>query len=79
MHYFSCPFSFCNHLEEEEGAGCFAFIVFLMSCYYKCSVALPHGALGWSTYVSVVFPDNTQFVCLFVVVCLLFVCCFVFA
>ena len=27
-------------------------------------MALPHGALGWSTNVSMVFPDNTQFVCL---------------
>ena len=27
-----CPFQFCNHLEEEEKAGCFAFIVLQMSC-----------------------------------------------
>ena len=40
--------SFCNHLNEEERAGCFVFIVFRMSCYCKCSVALPHGAGGWS-------------------------------
>ena len=26
----------------------FAFIVLQMYCYYKCSVALPHGAVGWS-------------------------------
>ena len=37
-----------NHLEEEEKAGCFAIIVLQMYCYYKCSVALPHGAVGWS-------------------------------
>ena len=43
-----CPFFFCNHLEEEEKAGCFAIIVLQMYCYYKCSVALPHGAVGWS-------------------------------
>ena len=30
-----CPFQFCNHLEEKERAGCFAFIVLLMSCYCK--------------------------------------------
>ena len=24
-----CPFKFCNHLEEEAKAGCFAFIVLL--------------------------------------------------
>ena len=28
------------------GAGCFAFIVLQMSCYCKCSVDLPHGAVG---------------------------------
>ena len=43
-----CPFLFCNHLEEEVKAGCFAIIVLQMYCYYKCSVALPHGAVGWS-------------------------------
>ena len=42
------PFWFCNHLEEEEKSGCFAIIAFQMYCYYKCSVALPRGALGWS-------------------------------
>ena len=26
----------------------FAFIVLRMSCYCKCSVTLPHGAVGWS-------------------------------
>ena len=28
-----CPFNVCNYLEEEEKAGCFAFIVLQMSCY----------------------------------------------
>ena len=41
-----CPFYFCNHLEEEERAGCFAFIVMRMSCYCECSVALPRDAVG---------------------------------
>ena len=41
-------FLFCNQLEKEERAGCFAFIVYQMSCYCKCSVTLPHDALGWS-------------------------------
>ena len=27
-----CPFWFCNHPDGEERAGCFALIVFLMSC-----------------------------------------------
>ena len=43
-----CPFLFCNHLEEEEKAGCFAINVLQMYGYYKCSVALHHGAVGWS-------------------------------
>ena len=37
-----------NHLEEEEKAGCFAIIVLQMYSYYKCSVALSHGAVDWS-------------------------------
>ena len=44
------------HLDEEERAGCFAFIVFWMSCYCICPVALPRGAMG----VIVVFPDHTH-------------------
>ena len=36
------------HLEDEERAGCFAFIVLQMSCYCKYHVTLPHGAVGWS-------------------------------
>ena len=47
MHYF-VSFPVCNHLDEEERAGCFAFIVLRMSGYCKCSVTFPHGALGWS-------------------------------
>ena len=43
-----CPFLFYNHLEEDERAGCFAFIVLRMSFYCKCSVNLPHSAVGWS-------------------------------
>ena len=39
---------FCNHLDEEEKAGCFALTAFLMSCDSRCSVALSHGAMGWS-------------------------------
>ena len=46
LSLFLCPFWFCNHLEEEEKAGCFAIIVLQMYCYFKCYVALPHGAVG---------------------------------
>ena len=45
---FLCPFYFCNHLEEKEKADCFAIFVLQMYCHYKCSVALPRGAVGWS-------------------------------
>ena len=47
MHDF-VSIQFCNHLEEEEETGCFAFIALQISCYCKCSVAIPHGAVGWS-------------------------------
>ena len=40
--------SFANHLEEEERTGCFAFTVLRISCYCKCHMALPDGAVGWS-------------------------------
>ena len=42
------PSYFCNHLEEEERAGSFAFIVLRVSCYCKCSVALPRDVVGLS-------------------------------
>ena len=52
----------CSHLEEEEKSGCFAIIVLQMNCYYKCSVALPDGAMGCSAvaYVIGIFPDHTH-------------------
>ena len=36
-----CPFKFGNYLEEEDRAGCFAFVVLLYI------VALPYGAVSW--------------------------------
>ena len=39
--------NFCNHFDGEDRDGCIALIVFLLSCGSQCSVALPHGALGW--------------------------------
>ena len=38
-----------SYLEEEELAGFFAIIVLQMYCYCTCPMALPHGAMGWST------------------------------
>ena len=42
-----CPANFSIILMER--AGCFALTVYLMmSCDSHCSVALPHGIMGWS-------------------------------
>ena len=40
--------SFCNHLAEEERAGCFTLIVILVSCGYQCSESLPRGDMRMS-------------------------------
>ena len=41
-----CLFQFCNHLDGEERAGCFALFVFLMS--RDCCEALSRDAMGMS-------------------------------
>ena len=66
MHYI-VSFLVFNHLEEEERAGCFAFVVIRMSCYCICSVVLPYGALGWSAVCDcgINFPDHTNLLLLF--------------
>ena len=46
MHYL-VSILVLNHLEKEEKACCFAFIVLQMSCYFPCSDALPRGAVVW--------------------------------
>ena len=51
---------FSYALQEEERAGCFIFIVLRTSGYCKCSVALSHGAMGWSAVCDSVFPDHTH-------------------
>ena len=40
--------SFANHVDGEEGAGCFTLFVFMLSCDDYCYVALPHGAVDSS-------------------------------
>ena len=45
-----CSLWFCYHLNEEERADCFAFIIFRMSSYFKCPVTLLHGAVDWDTF-----------------------------
>ena len=47
-----CPILFCNHLDEEERAGCFAVNVLLL-CLTAPLVGLQ--------FVIVVFPDHTHF------------------
>ena len=44
MHFFMSILGL-HFFEEEERVGCFAFIALQMSCYCKCSVALPNGAI----------------------------------
>ena len=39
--------TFCNCLEEEEKAGCFAIVSYRCIVTIKCSVALSHSAVGW--------------------------------
>ena len=43
-------------------AGCFASLVFLLSCGCLYSVSLPCGAVGW--FVNVTFPGHTRFLLL---------------
>ena len=50
---------FCKHLTEEEIAGCFILIVFLLSCDCQCSVSLIRSSMGW--FVIVAFPGQTFF------------------
>ena len=47
MHYF-VSFLVLNHLEAEERAEGFAYIVLRMSSYCKCSATLSYGAVGMS-------------------------------
>ena len=46
MYVTLCPFWYCSHLDGEEGAGCFAWFVFLVS--RGGWAALPRGATGLS-------------------------------
>ena len=52
---------FCNHLANEEKAGCFTCIVSLMSCGCYCSLPLPRGAVGGLQCLIVAFPGFTYF------------------
>ena len=53
--------SFTVILKRKRGrAGCLAFIVLRMSCKCKCSVTLPHGAVGWSALCDSGILDHTR-------------------
>ena len=56
-----CPFLFCNHLEEEERAGCFAFVVLRMPCCCDVLRLCPIVPLVGLQCVIVVFSDHTHF------------------
>ena len=44
--YYLVAFHFCKHLAEEEIAGCFTLIVFLLVLW--CSGTLPHDVVCWA-------------------------------
>ena len=63
-----CYALFCVHssfaiiLNRKRKTCPFTIIILQMYCYYKCSVELPHGAMGWSAVcwsAVCVFPDHT--------------------
>ena len=42
-------YSFSIILKRKIMSVALLLLSYRSYCYYKCSVALPHGALGWST------------------------------
>ena len=46
--------------KTELSLSCVAITVFLISCDSQCSVALPHGAVGWSAVCDCAIPDHTH-------------------
>ena len=48
MHYFASILVLKSSWSRVRKAYCFAVIVWQMFCYYKCSLALLHGAVGLS-------------------------------
>ena len=63
-----CYVLLCVHsrfaiILKRKKANCFAIIVLQMYCYYKCYVALPRGAVGWSAVCDCGIPDHTHLHC----------------
>ena len=53
--------SFAIILKRKRKLVALAIIVLQMYSYYKCSLALPHGAMGWSAVCNCgIFPDHTH-------------------
>ena len=50
--------SFCNHLDGEERAGCYALFVCLM--FRDCRVVVAHDATGLSDVCDCGIPDHTH-------------------
>ena len=50
-----------NNIDFQHLSWLLCFIVVYMSCYCKCSVALPHGAVSRSAMCHVAFVDRTDF------------------
>ena len=55
-----CLFLFCNHLEEDERAGCFALLSY--GCLVTVYVLWLFLMVSWVSlqWVIVVFPDHTH-------------------
>ena len=63
--FLSCRFnvfsSFADILTRKRDLVRFSLIDFLVSCDWWCTVALSHGAVGWSAAcVPVAFSDHTH-------------------
>ena len=67
--FYYAPFCVLSILLTEENDCCFALIVFLMSCDCKCSVAIPHDAVGLSAVLSVFFPVYTHLLFAYLMSC----------
>ena len=55
-----CALSSFAIILKRKRAGCFAFIVLRMSCYCKCSVAIPRGTMGWSAVCNCCISNHTH-------------------
>ena len=61
-----CPFYFFNHFDEEVRDDCSGSYCLPGVLALSVSVALPRGAVLWSEFVNLVFPDHTH---LFLIEC----------